>query len=77
MNFIVGSLLYHSSEVMAFWLFVSLLEDCELRDIYMMGLPGLFKHSSIINILIMENLKDIFSHFVNFKLLNSFSANIT
>jgi hypothetical protein len=45
MNFIVASLLYHSNEVMAFWLFASLIEDCELRDIYMPGLPGLFKHS--------------------------------
>lgn len=45
MNFIVGSLLFHTSEVMAFWLFVSLLEDCELRDIYLPKLPGLYKHS--------------------------------
>lgn len=45
MNFIVGSLIFHANEVMAFWLFVSLIEDCELRDIYMPGLPGLFKHS--------------------------------
>ena len=45
MNFIVGTLLYHCDEVMAFWLFVSLIEDCELRDIYLPGLPGLYKHS--------------------------------
>ncbi len=45
MNFIVGSLLFHTNEVMAFWLFVSLIEDCEMRDIYVHGLPGLFKHS--------------------------------
>lgn len=56
MNFIVASLLYHANEVMSFWLFVSLIEDCELRDIYMHGLPGLFKHSQIIDMLIMENL---------------------
>lgn len=65
MNFIVGSLLYHTSEVMAFWLFVSLLEDCEMRDIYLPGLPGLNKHSQIIEMLIMENLKDVFAHFVS------------
>jgi len=64
MNFIVASLIYHANEVMAFWLFVSLIEDCELRDIYMHGLPGLFKHSQIIYILIMENLSSIHSHFV-------------
>ena len=65
MNFIVGSLLYHSSEVMAFWLFVTLIEECEMRDIYLKGLPGLYKHAQIIEMLIMENLKDLFSHFVN------------
>lgn len=65
MNFIVGALIYHCSEVMAFWLFVSLIEDCEVRDIYLPGLPGLFKHSQIIEILIMDNLKDLFSHFVS------------
>lgn len=75
MNFIVGSLLYHANEVMTFWLFVSLIEDCELRDIYMPGLPGLFKHSQIINILIMENLKTLFSHFVSVLQLIYISAN--
>jgi Rab-GTPase-TBC domain len=34
MNFIVASLLYHCDEEIAFWIFVSLLEDYELRDIY-------------------------------------------
>jgi hypothetical protein len=59
MNFIVGSLLYHCSEVMTFWLFVSLIEDCELRDIYSKGLPGLYKHSESINMMIMENMVDL------------------
>ena len=45
MNFIVGSLIFHSSEVMAFWLFIALLEECEVIDIYLKGLPGLYKHS--------------------------------
>lgn len=66
MNFIVGSLLFHTNEVMAFWLFVSLIEDCEMRDIYVHGLPGLFKHSQIINILMMENISDVYHHFVLF-----------
>jgi hypothetical protein len=34
MNFIVGSLLMHCAEEAAFWLFVSLIEDYEMRDIY-------------------------------------------
>lgn len=64
MNFIVGALLYHANEVMAFWLFVSLIEDCEMRDIYMHGLPGLFKHSHIINTLVTVNLEELSEHFV-------------
>lgn len=35
MNFIVGALLYHSSEAIAFWLFVSLVEDHEMKEIFM------------------------------------------
>jgi hypothetical protein len=34
MNFIVGCLLLHCSEEVAFWLFVSLIEDYFMRDIY-------------------------------------------
>lgn len=45
MNFIVGALLYHAPEEIAFWLFISLIEDHELRDIYLPGLPGLYKHT--------------------------------
>lgn len=65
MNFIVGALLYHANEVMTFWLFVSLIEDCEMRDIYMAGLPGLFKHSHIINSLVISNMTDLAEHFVS------------
>jgi hypothetical protein len=43
MNFIVGSMLYHSNEETAFWMFVTLLENFEMRDIYEPGLPGLYK----------------------------------
>ncbi len=39
MNFVVGALLYHCSEEIAFWLFVSLIEDYEIRDIYLPGTP--------------------------------------
>ena len=45
MNFIVAQLLLHCTETFAFWLFVALIEDCEMRDIYEEKLSGLFKHS--------------------------------
>ena len=56
MNFIVGSLLWHASEVDAFWLFVALMEDFEMRDIYLPNLPGLYKHCQIIQLVMMEFL---------------------
>jgi hypothetical protein len=65
MNFIVGSLLFHADEVMAFWLYVSLVEDCEIRDIFLPGLPGLFKHTKIIEDIIEDNIPEIATHFVS------------
>ncbi|CAG9330434.1 unnamed protein product [Blepharisma stoltei] len=56
MNFIVGALLWHASECDAFWLFVGLMEDYELRDTYLPKLPGLSKHCQIIQLLILELL---------------------
>ncbi len=65
MNFIAGSLLHHCDEVMAFWLFVGLLEECELRDLYLPGFPGLQKHSQMLFILIREKFDDLYQHFVS------------
>ena len=48
---------------MSFWLFVELIEECELRDIYQVGLPGLGKHSTIIYLLVKKHLPDLQSHF--------------
>jgi hypothetical protein len=56
MNFIAAALLWHSTEAEAFWLIVALMEDYELRDNYMPGLPGLSKHTQIIELLTFERL---------------------
>ena len=63
MNFIVGSLLMHCSEEVAFWLFVALIEDYEMRDIYMPGLPGLYKHIAIMEYLMERFLPTLYQHF--------------
>lgn len=63
MNFLVGQLLMHCSDALAFWLFVELIEECELRDIYQIGLPGLQKHSYIIKMLVKKHLPDLADHF--------------
>ena len=59
MNYIVAQLLLHCTETFAFWLFVSLIEDCEMRDIYEPELSGLFKHGFMIDLLIKANLHDL------------------
>ena len=52
MNFIVGSLLMHCSEEVTFWLFVALIKECDMRDIYGPQLSGLFKHCMVLEVLI-------------------------
>ena len=44
MNFIVGFLLYHCDEHIAFWLFVSLFEEYDYRKIFEKNFPGLDYH---------------------------------
>ena len=44
MNFIVGFLLYHCDEYIAFWLFVSLFEEYDYRKIFEKDFPGLKYH---------------------------------
>ena len=69
MNFIVASLLWHASEVDTFWIFVRMMEDYELRDNYIAKLPGLDKHCQIIDLLIFENLVDLYRHFSEFGII--------
>lgn len=59
MNFIVAQLLLHCSETFAFWLFVSLIKQCDMGDIYDGQLSGLFKHSMVIELLIEANLPEL------------------
>ena len=49
MNFIVASLVYHSSSSAAFWLFTSLMENYQLRPNYIHGLEGFHIRSKEIN----------------------------
>jgi CDGSH-type Zn-finger protein len=44
MNFIVGFFLFHCEEHIAFWLFVSLIEEYDLKLIFMENFPGLKLH---------------------------------
>mmetsp|Transcript_39754 Transcript_39754/g.60930 ORF Transcript_39754/g.60930 Transcript_39754/m.60930 type:complete len:155 (-) Transcript_39754:630-1094(-) len=67
MNFIVGQLLMHCSQSLAFWMFVNLIEECECRDIFMRGLPGLTKHIYIIRLLVKKHLPKLHDHFEEYQ----------
>ena len=58
MNMLVGAILLHcrGDEVSSFWIFVSLIENYEMRQIYQTGLPGLDQHGQVIQILIGKHL---------------------
>jgi hypothetical protein len=61
MNLIVGAILFHcrGDEVSTFWIFVSLIENYEMRQIYQQGLPGLDQHGEVIQILINRYLPNL------------------
>ena len=59
MNFIVGFFLYHCEEYVAFWLFVSLIEEYNLRDIFMDGFPGLKLHIKIVENILQKKYKHV------------------
>jgi len=74
MNFLVGSLLYHSEEYIAFWLIIELIENYNLRENYQegkkslltlktyfisfKGFPGLKIHNKKINKVFKYSLKE-------------------
>src|SRR4051812_22218845 len=64
MNFITACLLYHSDPYIAFGLLEILLNDYNLRDVYMQDLKGLYTHCSIINALIAAKLPQLYDHFI-------------
>lgn len=68
MNFIVASLLWHASESDAFWLFVRLIEDFELREIFQLRLPGVAKHCQIIQLLTFEALPELSGQFARYQI---------
>ena len=62
MNHIVDALMHHCSEDVSFWLFVSLIEDYEMRDIYQEGISGLFKHIHCLHALLEKHLPKLLEH---------------
>ena len=72
MNFVSGFFLYHSEEYITFWLIVTLMEEYELRNIYLPGyddiedgLPGLSYHANKLNEILKLKLNEAYFIFKN------------
>jgi len=63
MNFIVGFFLYHCDEYIAFWLFVALIEEYDLRSLFMDGFPGLKFHVRRIEVILEKEYNYIWKIF--------------
>ena len=66
MNFIVGFFLYHCDEYIAFWLFVALLEEYDLRPIFMTDFPGLKLHVKRVEIILQKEYENIWKTFTKY-----------
>jgi hypothetical protein len=62
MNYIVACLLFHCSESDTFWLFLKLVYNYDLVQNFLPQLPGLEKHSHIVEFLMMEHLPALNEH---------------
>jgi hypothetical protein len=66
MNYIVCALLWHASEVDAFWLLVIIMDEYKLRENYLFKFPGLTKHCELSELLISLYLPKLYTHFTKF-----------
>ena len=72
MNFIAATLLFHASEEIAYWLFITLMEDYEVMELYLPDGLELFKHCQSVDKLIEKKHHDLSSFLSNQKLTSKF-----
>ena len=63
MNLLVGALLMHCEESVAFWLFITLIEDYEMREVFKDSYSGVQQHCHVIKHLIDIYLPKVSQHF--------------
>ena len=68
MNYICGALLWHTSEIKAFWLMVSLMNEYKLRENFSEGLPGLLMHCNTIEKYIKQIWPKLHNHFEKYNI---------
>jgi len=75
MNFIVAGLLFHAGEVATFWLLMALMDQYQLKEVFVDDLPGVRKHERHILKLGTTYLEETFTHFESFDItLNYFTT---
>lgn len=63
MNLLVGGLLLHTEESVAFWLFVTLIEDYDMRDVFTDSMGGIQRLCGVLQKLINHYLPKLAKHF--------------
>ena len=69
MNYICASLLWHTSEVNAFWLMVKLMQDYHLSENFADGLPGLMMHCEKVEEYIKEIWPKLYKHLIEYSIV--------
>ena len=69
MNYLVCALLWHASEVDAFWLFIIMMDEYKLRENYLFRFPGLTKHCELSELLLSVYMPKLYSHFSKFDVM--------
>lgn len=65
MNYIMAALLWHCSESQAFWIFIKLLTEYNLKENFIDGLPGLLMHFDVIENYIRSMWPKLHDHLQN------------
>lgn len=63
MNNIAASLLFHTSEVVAFELVIRMLNDYHLKEVHMIELPGFKFHCRVLEAMFSDLIPDLAQHF--------------
>lgn len=54
MNYVGSALLWHSGEIEAFYMLLSIMDDYKARENYLEGLPGVLRHIHILEYCLLE-----------------------
>eukprot|EP00743_Colponemidia_sp_Colp-15_P004267 GILK01004604.1.p1 GENE.GILK01004604.1~~GILK01004604.1.p1 ORF type:complete len:613 (+),score=134.01 GILK01004604.1:63-1901(+) len=74
MNFIVGALLYVVPEELAFWIMMSLIDNYDMKQMFLPGVPGLKFRIYHLDRLVAKHLPKLHAHFRRVRITPDFFA---